>query len=201
VFLPWLRRPRGDAPGARRGRRCRCRPRCRRSANRRRCRGWPAGSAVMRASASSSGSLACAPRAGSAAAADSRPMAPGRASANGSCLPSASTGVWSEQIAARPFGDRGAQRVAVARRAQRRVEAGVAVEVADVHLRKMQVMDRHVATDRHAPSVLPRGPGRRRRPMTGAKDAGGRRCAEASCRAVAMATVSADDRDAGQTEP
>ena len=69
----------------------------------------------------------------------SRPVAPGSASANGRCLASSSTGVWSRRSASIvPSASAGADRIAVALLAQRRHQPHRRVEVADVDVDQVQ---------------------------------------------------------------
>ena len=106
----------------------------------------------------------------------SSPVAPGEASPNGSSFSSSSTGVWSEQIASMvPSSRPGADRVAVALAAQRRRQARVGVEEADVGVGQVHVVRADVAGDRQPFLAWPRAPAPGRRPTTCGTGARGRR--------------------------
>jgi hypothetical protein len=66
-------------------------------------------------------------------------------------LASSSTGVWSEHSASiAPSARPRAQCLAIALAAQRRIEAAVGVEVADVRFAQVHMVNRHVAGHRDA---------------------------------------------------
>ena len=75
----------------------------------------------------------------------------------------------------RAVGEARAQRVAVARAAQRRHEAALRVEPADVDVAQVQVVDGDVAGDRRGRRASRRAPSRRLRASTVARCARGRR--------------------------
>ena len=106
-----------------------------------------AGALVTLASAAASGTPSSLAHLSVNGSSSSSPVAPGSASPNGTCLPSSSTGAWSEHTtsivpSATPARSAARSRVA----AQRRDQPRVRVEPADVDVAQVQVVDRRRRT-------------------------------------------------------